>query len=167
MPELARHASSSHAGTAATGQETDWEPQVRLDRPRSEKASARVPVPSGKVRCVEFPFVILTSNGERELPPAFLRRCLRLDIKPPKGEHFRDIVRAHFHELAAQKPLPANVEAYIVQVEKRFSEKKEYIPTDQLLNAIHMVLNEVDLEETSLAEGQAQLAQQILRTIGS
>ena len=59
IPELARHASSSHVGKAATGQEADWEPQVRLDRPRSEKMSARVPVHNGKVRCVEFPFVIL------------------------------------------------------------------------------------------------------------
>ena len=127
----------------------------------------RVPVPNGKIVCKEFPFVILTSNGERELPPAFLRRCLRLDIKPPKGEHFRDIVRAHFQELSGQNPLPTNVEHYIAQVENHFSEKKEYIPTDQLLNAIHMILSEVDLEESSLPEGQEYLVHQILRTIGT
>ncbi|MYW44001.1 MoxR family ATPase, partial [Streptomyces sp. SID161] len=36
----------------------------------------RVPVAHGRVRCRAFPFVILTSNGEREFPPAFLRRCV-------------------------------------------------------------------------------------------
>jgi MoxR-like ATPase len=174
IPELARHAASGRVGASADKQEDGsqketkvWTPWVRLDRPRSEKSPERVSVPQGKVRCVEFPFVILTSNGERELPPAFLRRCLRLDIKPPKGVHFREIVRAHFRDLAGSKPLPPQVEAYITYVEERFSEKKEYIPTDQLLNAIHLVLNEVDLEETTLAEEQTQLAQQILRTIGS
>lgn len=169
IPELARHAASGRAGAGAgeDGQTAVWMPLVRLDRPRHANAPARVPAPSGQVRCVEFPFVILTSNGERELPPAFLRRCLRLDIKPPKGEHFREIVRAHFYELSGLTPLPEKVEAYIAYVEKRFNEKKEYIPTDQLLNAIHMVLNEVDLAESALAEGQMQLAQQILRTIGS
>lgn len=30
--------------------------------------------------------VIFTSNDERELPPAFVRRCLVLDLKPPKTE---------------------------------------------------------------------------------
>ena len=37
----------------------------------------------GHVRCRAFPLVLLTSNGEREFPPAFLRRCLRLDLKQP------------------------------------------------------------------------------------
>lgn len=160
IPELARH---------AAGQGKEWRPMVRLDRPRNAEAknSDRVAAPNGRICCVEFPFVILTSNGERELPPAFLRRCLRLDIKPPKGAHFRDIVLAHFRELAGSKPLPPKVERYISQVETLFNEKKEYIPTDQLLNAIHMALNEVELEETTLAEGQTELARQIMRAIGT
>ncbi|MFD9738704.1 hypothetical protein [Umezawaea sp. NPDC059074] len=29
------------------------------------------------VRCREFPITNMTSNGEREFPPAFLWRCLR------------------------------------------------------------------------------------------
>ena len=158
IPELARY---------AAGQKESWQPMVRLDRSRSSEVTERIAVPNGRIRCVEFPFVVLTSNGERELPPAFLRRCLRLDIKPPKGDHFRAIVRAHFGELAGESPLPPKVEAYIRQVERLFGEEKEYVPTDQLLNAIHMVLNEVELEESSLAEGQRTLAWQIMRTIGN
>ena len=42
---------------------------------------AHVEVHRGRVRCRAFPFVVLTSNGEREFPPAFLRRCLR--PRPP------------------------------------------------------------------------------------
>ncbi|WP_436985939.1 AAA family ATPase [Streptomyces sp. enrichment culture] len=37
----------------------------------------------GRVRCSAFPVVVITSNGERTLPPAFLRRCLYLDLPAP------------------------------------------------------------------------------------
>lgn len=56
----------------------------------------RVPVRGGRVRCDAFPLVLMTSNGERELPPAFLRRCLRLDIPAPDEDRLAEIVRAHF-----------------------------------------------------------------------
>jgi MoxR-like ATPase len=37
----------------------------------------------GKVVCEEFPLMILTSNGERDFPPPFLRRCVRLTMEEP------------------------------------------------------------------------------------
>lgn len=41
-------------------------------------------------------FVIITSNGERRLPPAFLRRCARLDLQPVGQEFYAKVARAHF-----------------------------------------------------------------------
>jgi hypothetical protein len=35
-----------------------------------------VPVTRGRLRCSQFPVVVITSNGEREFPPAFLRGCV-------------------------------------------------------------------------------------------
>lgn len=35
-----------------------------------------IEITRGRVPCAMFPLVILTGNGEREFPPAFLRRCL-------------------------------------------------------------------------------------------
>lgn len=35
----------------------------------------RAVVRGGRVECVEFPVVVITSNGEREFPAAFRRRC--------------------------------------------------------------------------------------------
>ena len=32
-----------------------------------------------------FPFLVLTTNGERDLPPAFLRRCVELRIRPAEN----------------------------------------------------------------------------------
>jgi MoxR-like ATPase len=56
-------------------------------------------IDGGTVGCREFPIVIITSNGEREFPSAFRRRCLSLDIDPPGEEKLRAIVAA---QLGAQ-----------------------------------------------------------------
>lgn len=48
----------------------------------------------GRVRCRAFPVVVITSNGEREFPPAFRRRCLQLTIQPPSAAKLRRIVAA-------------------------------------------------------------------------
>ena len=47
----------------------------------------KIEISHGRVACRSFPFVVLTSNGERELPPPFLRRCLRLEFAPPSREN--------------------------------------------------------------------------------
>jgi len=41
------------------------------------------------------PFVLITSNNEKELPDAFLRRCVFHYIEFPSPELMRDIVRVH------------------------------------------------------------------------
>jgi MoxR-like ATPase len=43
----------------------------------------------------ERPFVLITSNAEKELPDAFLRRCVFHYIEFPTAELMRDIVRVH------------------------------------------------------------------------
>lgn len=40
--------------------------------------------------------LILTTNGERELPPAFLRRCITLTLDPPKTKWFIQIANQRF-----------------------------------------------------------------------
>ncbi|MFD5323336.1 AAA family ATPase [Streptomyces sp. NPDC127092] len=90
----------------------------------------RVPVRHGEVRCRAFPFVVLTSNGEREFPPAFLRRCVRLELRRPLREQLEDIVRAHLGELDERDH--ALVDTFL----RRGSAGE--LATDQLLNAIYL-----------------------------
>ncbi|MFJ9780634.1 AAA family ATPase [Amycolatopsis sp. NPDC101161] len=52
-------------------------------------------IAKGRVRCCAFPIVVITSNGERDFPPAFLRRCLRYETKEPDAEQLAAIVAAH------------------------------------------------------------------------
>ncbi|WP_433066505.1 AAA family ATPase [Dactylosporangium sp. CS-033363] len=93
-----------------------------------------VPVRGGTVLCREFPLVILTSNGEREFPPAFLRRCLRLEVAQPDAERLTQIVNAH---------LGADVAAATGDLVMRFLARRELgdLATDQLLNAIFLTFH--------------------------
>ena len=48
------------------------------------------------VRAVQRPVVIITSNNEKELPDAFLRRCFFHYIRFPDADTLAAIVRVHF-----------------------------------------------------------------------
>ena len=45
------------------------------------------------------PIVIITSNAEKELPDAFLRRCVFHYIEFPDRELMAEIVNVHFQDL--------------------------------------------------------------------
>lgn len=51
------------------------------------------------IRAKQRPIVIITSNAEKELPDAFLRRCIFHYIVFPDKELMSEIVRTHFDEL--------------------------------------------------------------------
>lgn len=48
------------------------------------------------IRAVHRPVVIITSNNEKELPDAFLRRCFFHYIRFPEAETLRAIVEVHY-----------------------------------------------------------------------
>jgi MoxR-like ATPase len=93
---------------------------------------------AGKIRCASFPFIILTSNGERDFPPAFLRRCLRLTMPEPNSQALAEIVAAHLGDEALDA-----AESMIDQfVSKR---TKGDLSADQLLNAVYLVTRRFSL----------------------
>ncbi|MBI5964079.1 MAG: AAA family ATPase [Chloroflexi bacterium] len=116
----------------------------------------------GKVTCNEFPFVIMTSNGERDLPLPFLRRCIRLDIKEPDDKQLSRIV---------EKKFPKSKAALRSDVLKLFKEKKKgggILATDQLLNAIYLRMQNVDLlaeldEKNSVGEDDQEQVKEKLK----
>lgn len=57
----------------------------------------RGPEPDQTIEAAVLPFVMLTSNDERELPAAFLRRCVLLEINVDfNGERLFEIAAAHY-----------------------------------------------------------------------
>ena len=53
-----------------------------------------VDITSSTVRASKPPLIIITTNNERELPAAFLRRCVVLQVPPPDIETLLEIARA-------------------------------------------------------------------------
>jgi MoxR-like ATPase len=55
--------------------------------------------PQQLVKAKQRPIVIITSNNEKELPDAFLRRCFFHYIQFPDADEMRQIVDVHFPEI--------------------------------------------------------------------
>jgi MoxR-like ATPase len=81
----------------------------------------------------------MTSNGEREFPRAFLRRCLRLDIKAPAEDELKRIVEAQLGIDAVNQ-----AEILIQRFLELRDQKKQDMATDQLLNAIYLLTRGID-----------------------
>ncbi|KND33536.1 AAA family ATPase [Streptomyces acidiscabies] len=103
------------------------------------------PVTKGRVRCAEFPVVVITSNGERDFPPAFLRRCVRLDLPDPDEQRLRQIVAAHLGQGALD-----GVDDLLREFLGRRATGE--LATDQLLNAVFLRKGGVHLDAGALLD---------------
>ena len=98
-----------------------------------------VAITDGRIQCCEFPVVIMTSNGERDFPPAFYRRCLRVRMPNPTADSLLPIVQSHFKE--ADQTGWTETEENLTTVIEQFlgKDNKGDRATDQLLNAIYLM----------------------------
>ncbi len=85
------------------------------------------------------PIVIITSNNEKELPDAFLRRCFFHYIKFPDPETMRAIVDVHFPDLKKRLVNEALNVFYNVRDIPGLKKKPS---TSELLDWIKLLLNE-------------------------
>ncbi len=93
-------------------------------------------ITNGDVQCAEFPLVILTSNGERDFPPAFLRRCLRVNMPSPSAQELYAIVRMHFGTERLDNEIGALIENFL----DRQNNTDGGLATDQLLNTVYLLV---------------------------
>jgi MoxR-like ATPase len=61
-----------------------------------EEMSFYIPETNESITANHRPIVVITSNAEKELPDAFLRRCIFHYIEFPNSELMEEIVRVHF-----------------------------------------------------------------------
>ncbi len=102
---------------------------------RTSEPGIKAPILQGRVHCSSFPIVIMTSNGERDFPPAFVRRCLRVRMPDPRKKGLETIIASHFKDQGQVDELISNVSGLIDDFLNR---KKDDRATDQLLNAIYI-----------------------------
>ncbi|RJX66281.1 MoxR family ATPase [Altererythrobacter sp. N1] len=91
------------------------------------------------IEAKERPIVVITSNNEKELPDAFLRRCFFHYIKFPDHDTMREIIEVHF---------PGIQKALVTKAMEVFYELRE-VPglkkkpsTSELLDWLKLLLNE-------------------------
>ena len=94
------------------------------------------------------PLVIITSNNEKELPDAFLRRCFFHYIAFPDHETMTEIVKVHFPDLKPRLVKEALSVFYEVREVPGLKKKPS---TSELLDWLKLLLNE-DIDETTLRE---------------
>ena len=78
-----------------------------------DRMSFHIPETGDTVTARQRPVVIVTSNAEKELPDAFLRRCVFHYIAFPDPEQMAEIVRVH-HPNLQDDLLRAAIEAFYV-----------------------------------------------------
>ncbi len=94
------------------------------------------------------PIVIITSNNEKELPDAFLRRCFFHYIKFPDAETMQDIINVHFPDLKGMLVREALKVFYDMRDVPGLKKKPS---TSELLDWIKLLLNE-DVSPETLRE---------------
>jgi MoxR-like ATPase len=92
-----------------------------------------------RVEAKERPIVIITSNNEKELPDAFLRRCFFHYIKFPDRETMQAIIDVHFPDI--QKVLVTKAMDIFYEVRDVPGLKKKP-STSELLDWLKLLMNE-------------------------
>jgi MoxR-like ATPase len=93
----------------------------------------KIVIHGGEVTFTEFPFMVMTSNGERDFPAAFLRRCVQCQIQEPSRDELVEIVTAHFQGAELGPDEERIVKDFVTH------RGSLQMATDQLLNAVHML----------------------------
>nr|WP_137678445.1 MoxR family ATPase [Parerythrobacter lutipelagi] len=91
------------------------------------------------ITAAERPIVVITSNNEKELPDAFLRRCFFHYIKFPDRETMQDIIDVHYPGI--QKTLVKKAMDVFYELREVPGLKKKP-STSELLDWLKLLLNE-------------------------
>lgn len=93
------------------------------------------------------PIVIITSNAEKELPDAFLRRCIFHYIEFPDADKMQEIINVHFGNID-QKLCQRALEAFYEI--RKMDEIQKKPSTSELLDWIQaLMISGVDIENLS------------------
>jgi MoxR-like ATPase len=100
------------------------------------------------VKAARRPIVLITSNNEKDLPDAFLRRCFFHYIKFPDAETMQQIVDVHFPGI--KKKLVSEALSIFFEIREVPGLKKKP-STSELLDWLKLLLNE-DISPETLRE---------------
>jgi hypothetical protein len=116
-------------------------------------------LPGGVVQCHEFPLVVMTSNGEREFPPAFNRRCLRVAMPDFSRDEasLRRILEGQWGGVELKRLEVALSRFQAASGKAR--DQDDNLALDQLLNLAHLLEQDGPPAEATLGLLEAVLLQ--------
>ena len=105
------------------------------------------------IKAKQRPLIIITSNNEKELPDAFLRRCFFHYIQFPKNETMEKIINVHFPDIKNNLLKEALEVFYSIRDVNGIKKKPS---TSELLDWIKLLLIEdIDPETIKIDSGKA------------
>jgi MoxR-like ATPase len=107
-----------------------------------------------QIRARHRPIVIITSNNEKELPDAFLRRCFFHYIRFPDAETMERIVRVHFPDIKKQLLAEALTRFYSVREQPGIKKRPS---TSEVLDWLKLLLAEDLAPEDLRGDGRSAL----------
>ena len=103
------------------------------------------------IKATKRPLVIITSNNEKELPDAFLRRCFFHYIAFPDADTMQQIVNVHYPDIKERLVKNALGSFYEVRDVPGLKKKPS---TSELLDWLKLLMNE-DIDPETLRESEA------------
>ena len=103
------------------------------------------------VKAKQRPIVIITSNNEKELPDAFLRRCFFHYIRFPEMETLKQIVEVHHPSIKEQLLTTALTQFYEIRDQQGLKKKPS---TSEVLDWLKLLLAE-DMDAADLKKDGA------------
>jgi MoxR-like ATPase len=137
-----------------------WHQVDTWDQHDGQRVPARIR--GGQVQCHEFPLVVMSSNGERDFPPAFNRRCLRVTMPDfsRNPEALRVIVHSHLKLDQQEEKVEQALKIFADAVEQQQS-GGDALATDQLLNLVYL------MDPSLSADDQQRLQAVLLQGLNS
>ncbi|RLA94388.1 MAG: MoxR family ATPase [Deltaproteobacteria bacterium] len=102
-----------------------------------DEMSFYIPETRETIQAKHRPIVIITSNSEKELPDAFLRRCIFHYIEFPDPELMEEIVRVHFPDIEKKLLREVLKQFYFLRQIDEFRKKPS---TSELLDWIQALI---------------------------
>jgi MoxR-like ATPase len=147
IPELQRAERDRKADKCsdqATDESSDSRtPEVEIWDEADDGTPLKAPIRGGQVQCHQFPLVVMSSNGEREFPPAFNRRCLRVRM-PDFSKDITTLQEIVNMQLQTDPRTEPDVELALAAFQEAAKDRRGERATDQLLNLAYLMDHQLD-----------------------
>jgi MoxR-like ATPase len=114
---------------------------LELDEQRFLVNEVKKNSPFREIQAKASPIIFITSNDEKDLPDAFLRRCLFHYVKFPERQQLVEIMTAHFPQ-SPTKTIDAIIDRFLeLREEMKIGGARKQVSTSELMDWMQVLSN--------------------------